>query len=182
MGVGNGASFLRPEQVLRKVGLRAESTFVHLGCGAGFWLIPAAKLVGASGKAIGVDIRSDMLSEAESRAKLQHLEQVVQTQRGDLEHNRGSKLDDAVADFVLIANIIHQADPVKLLTEGKRVLKPEGKMVIVEWDVTASPIGPPPPKRIPETDMKKIAEGVGLRTVEVFDASPYHYGLILSPR
>ncbi len=174
---------MRPEEVLRKIGLRAENTFVHLGCGAGFWLIPAAKMVGASGKAIGLDIRPDMLSEAENRARLQHLDHIVETHRGDLEAPGGSGLKDESADFVLVANIIHQADPKKLLTEGKRLLKPKGKLVVVEWDVVASPIGPPPTKRIPKEEIvREIAESVGLVTQETFDASPYHYGLILTRR
>lgn len=176
----NSASFLRPEEVLGKIGLRAGQTFVHLGCGAGFWLIPAAKIIGVGGKAIGVDIRPDMLSECEKRAGLARLSQVVQTARGDLEQDRGSTLPDAQADLVLIANIIHQADPSKLLREGKRIVKPDGHVVIVEWDVKASPLGPPPAKRIAESDMKKITQSAGLKTIDSFSASPYHYGLILA--
>lgn len=174
------ASFLRPEDVLRKIGLRAEQHFVHLGCGAGFWLIPAARIVGLGGKASGVDIRADMLSEAESRADLEHVGQIVETHRGDLEHDRGSTLADHVADVVLVANIIHQADPTKLLTEAKRVAKPGGNVVIVEWDVAASLIGPPPEQRLPEPDMRRLAEAVGLTFTRAFDASPYHYGLIFT--
>lgn len=176
------ASFLRPGDVLRSLGLRAEQTFVHLGCGAGFWLIPAAQIVGTSGKAIGVDIRGDMLSECDKRAALQHLGQVVQTQRGDLEEERGSHLPDAVADVVLVANIVHQANPAQLLTESRRLLKDDGRVVVIEWDVAASPLGPPPNQRLAQPDLEKIAEQVGLKVQKSFSASPYHYGIILTSR
>lgn len=179
MPVSDTSSFLRPDDVLRKIGLRAEQTLVHLGCGAGFWLIPAAQIVGASGKAIGVDIRPDILSEAESRAALAHLGHVVQTTQGDLEHDRGSGLADGLADLVLVANIIHQANPEKLLMEAKRILKADGKIAVVEWDVAASPLGPPSAKRIAAADMKKIVQSLGLTVQKSFHASPYHYGLIL---
>lgn len=182
MPVSDTSSFLRPADVLRKIGLRAEQTFIHLGCGAGFWLIPAARIVGVGGKAIGIDIRPDMLAECENRAQRARLGQIVQTVRADLEQPPGSALGEAMADLVLIANIIHQADSTKLLQEGKRLLKPDGKIAIVEWDVKASPLGPPPEKRLAQPDMQKIAESVGLHVKESFDASPYHYGLILSPR
>lgn len=174
------ASFLRPADALRQIGLRAEQRFVHLGCGAGFWLIPAAHIVGTGGKAIGVDIRSDMLSEAESRAEADHVGQIVETQRGDLEHERGSRLPDHMADVVLVANIVHQADPHKLLLEARRVAKPGGTVAIVEWDIAASPIGPPPEQRIPEPDIRQLAESLGLNFVRAFDPSPYHYGLIFT--
>lgn len=182
MATSSSASFLRPQQVLKTIGLRAEQAFVHLGCGAGFWLIPAAKIVGASGKAIGVDVRPDMLSEAENRANREHLGKIVQTVRADLEQDGGSTLPGGSADIVLIANIIHQADSTKLLEEGKRLLKPQhGQLVIVEWDVAASPIGPPPAKRIAQEDMKERAARLNLKAEKTFPASPYHYGIIFSP-
>lgn len=179
LGVSSSA-FLEPESVLRKIGLRAEQTLVHLGCGAGFWLIPAAQIVGVSGKVIGVDIRPDILSEAASRAQREHLDNIVHTVRGDLERDKGSRLEDEVADLVLVANILHQADSIKILKEAKRLAKVDGRIIVIEWDVAASPMGPPPDQRISEPEVRQIAEGLGLDVMESFTPSPYHYGLILA--
>ena len=112
-------SFIRPEDLWESVGLRANQTIVHLGCGAGFFLIPAARVVGHGGKAIGIDIRTDMLAEVESRARREHVEEVVKTRRANLEQPNSSALEDISADWVLVANILHQADPQTILQEAK---------------------------------------------------------------
>ena len=174
------SAFLDPESVLRRFGLRAEQTLVHLGCGAGFWLIPAAQIVGASGQVIGVDIRPDILSESVSRAQREHLDNIIHTVRGDLERDRGSRLEDEIADVVLVANILHQADPAKILSEAKRLAKVNGFIIVIEWDVAASPMGPPPAQRISAPEVSQLAESLDLDIVESFTPSPYHYGLILA--
>ena len=174
------SSFIRPDEFWRELGLQAGQVVVHLGCGAGFYLVPAAKLVGRMGKAIGIDLRSDMLEEAESRARRANLSDVVQTVRANLEESNGSKLTDSSADWVLVANILHQSNPVAILTEAKRINKDTGKIVVIEWDVIATPLGPPPSQRLSKDKVKEIASSVGLNIVQNFAPSPYHYGLTLT--
>lgn len=174
-------SFLRPDEVWREIGLRAEQTVVHLGCGAGFFLIPAAKIVGPQGKAIGIDIRPDILAEAESRAVREEVENIVTTVRANLE-NPNQEPKAQVADWVLIANILHQAEPSKILEEAKRIVKPDGTLAIIEWDTAASPLGPPPQERISEKEAQQMAEQYGFTYKDSFDPSPYHYGLLFSPK
>ena len=146
--VQNNESFIRPEDLLKEIGLRAEQTLVHLGCGAGFYLVPSAKIVGKNGKIIGVDILPDMLAEAEGRAKREGVDKTIQTIRGNLENEKGSTLEDAVADWVLVANVLHQSDPEKIINEAKRIVKPTGSIAIIEWDTIATRLGPPVMQRI----------------------------------
>lgn len=177
-----GSSFLRPDELWRQVGLAADATVVHLGCGPGFYLIPAAQIIGKKGKAIGVDILPAMLTETESRAERAGVWEQVKTIRANLELPSGSTLEAGSADWVLLANIMHQADPVKLLAEAKRIVKPEGVVVVAEWDTAATPLGPPPAKRVAKTSILEIATGLGLALKREFSPSPYHYGLLLTPR
>lgn len=176
----NGVSFIRPLEVWRSVDLAAGHTVVHLGCGAGYYLLPAAEIVGPQGRVIGIDIRSDMLAEAENRARRAALDQVIQTIRIDLEKEAGHLLAADQADFVLVANILHQADNQKILAEAARLAKPEGKVVVIDWDVAASPLGPPAEQRISQKVVIERAEASGLKHEHSFRPSPYHYGLIFS--
>ena len=111
-------SFIRPEVLLSTIGLRAQQTFVHLGCGAGFYLIPAARIVWSKGKSIGVDLLPDMIAEADNKARHQGLAGVVQTFRANIENPGGSGLPAKSADIVLVANILHQSDPSKVMLEN----------------------------------------------------------------
>jgi len=173
-------SFIRPEQFWRTFGLRANQTVVHLGSGAGFYLIPAAKIVGKKGRAIGIDVLEDMLQEAEGRAKREGVADIVETIRSNLENKNGSSLADNMADVTLVANILYQSDPVKIITEAARITKPGGAVIIVEWDVIATPLGPPAEQRVTPQSVRTIAEKVNLTFQKEFHPSPYHYGFLFT--
>ena len=173
-------NFIRPEEFWSNLGLRAEQTVVHLGAGAGFYLIPAAHIVGKKGKAIGVDVLPDMLAEIESRARREDVDDIIQTIRSNLENEPGSPLAPNSADWVLVANILHQSDPVKIFKEGLRVVAANGFVVVVEWDTSASPFGPPAASRISKDTVINAAMQVGLHVVREFRPGSYHYGIVLS--
>ncbi len=174
-------SFIRPDVVLNAMGLRAQQTFVHLGSGAGFYLIPAAVIVGPKGKSIGIDIRTDMLAEVENKAQHQKVEHIVQVLRANLENSPGSNLAAKSADWVLVANILHQSDPVKILTEAVRIVAASGHVTIIEWNTSATPFGPPVHNRKSSDEMKTLAQTCGLVVQKEFSPSPYHYGIVFSP-
>lgn len=173
-------SFIRPDAVLTSMGLRAQQVFIHLGSGAGFYLIPAAVIVGPKGKSIGVDIRTDMLAEAENKARQQGVEHIVQTLRANLENSPGSDIPKKSADWVLVANILHQSDPTKILTEAVRVVAANGHVAVIEWNTSSTPFGPPIHHRKSKDEMKEIAVSCNLKLEKEFEPSPYHYGLIFT--
>lgn len=175
------SSFIRPDDFWRKVGVKAGQKVVHLGCGAGFYLIPVAKLVGKQGSVIGVDIMSNLLAEAEGRAQREGVDDIVHVVRADLDVLKGSRLPHGMADLVLVANILHQANPEAILGEARRIVSDEGRVVVVEWDVVSTPIGPPNSRRIAKEDVLAIAIRGGLKLQNDFLPSPYHYGLVLVP-
>ena len=58
-----------PEAILAAIGLKKDDTFVDVGCGAGYFSIPAAKIVGLSGKVYGVDITPEMIARLKDKAR-----------------------------------------------------------------------------------------------------------------
>ena len=174
-------SFIHPEALWREVGLAAGQTVVHLGCGAGFYLVPAASMVGADGKVIGIDLMADLLEEAEGRARREGVDGVVQTIRANLENPEGSTLETDMADWVLVANILHQSSPPAILAEAARVVKPTGQVLVIDWNTAASPLGPPAEVRVSEGAAREHAEAAGLAVTKAWRPSPYHYGLLLKP-
>lgn len=171
--------FLRPDKFWYEIGLRANQTIVHLGCGAGFFLNPAAKIVGPQGKVIGVDIRSDMLQEVESRANRDGFAEIVTTIRTDLEKGLVDNIEPNTSDWTLVTNILSQTDPQKILLEAKRITKNGGKIIIVEWSVSQATIGPPVEKRLPKDQVLAVTAKLNLSLDKEFTPSPYHYGLFI---
>jgi len=52
--------FLNPNEILEEIGLMGQMTFADFGCGAGYFTIPAAKMVGDHGKVYAVDILKEV--------------------------------------------------------------------------------------------------------------------------
>ena len=85
------SNFIRPDDVLREVGIREGMKVVHLGSGPGFYVIPAARYVGPAGRAVGIDIRENTLETLKHKAKMEGLDN-VDAIRGDLEKLNGLNL------------------------------------------------------------------------------------------
>jgi len=174
-------SFIRPDKFWRDLGLRANQTVAHLGCGAGFYIVPAARIVGDKGAVFGVDVLPDMLAEAEGRAEREGVADIITTIRADLESKKSSTIKPKSIDWVLVANILYQSDPSKVLAEAAKIAKPGGTIVVVEWDVVATPLGPPAADRIAKPEVITIADQLKLKLTNEFAPSPYHYGLLFTP-
>src|SRR5687767_14156488 len=102
----------------------AEWTVGDLGCGTGQMTAALAPFVG---HVIAVDASAAMLQAAKKR--LQDFEN-VELRRGDLE---SLPIDDARLDAATLALVLHHLpEPGRALTEVRRVLKPQGRLIVVD--------------------------------------------------
>mgnify|MGYP001611893598 FL=1 len=148
------------------------------GCGAGFYSIPLARAVGSAGKVYALDAQKEMLELVRSKARVQRLLNIA-TVIADLERPRGSNLAEGAIDFVIISNILHQADDKSaLLKEASRILKTGGMAVVVEWSTLNRGAGPKTEMVVPKDAAEKLLESAGLKRVKEFYAGENHYGLL----
>lgn len=97
-----------------------------LGCGDGYLTIEAAKW---AKKVIAVDRSAEMLTRAKALAKRRHVSNIV-WKRGELEQ---LPLDDASVDVAVLSQALHHAqDPARALAEAARVLRPGGRLLILD--------------------------------------------------
>lgn len=165
--------FLNPQKVLSELELRENMIAADFGCGSGGWVIPLAKSL-KEGKVVAIDILEEPLSALKSRAQLEKISN-IETARRDLE--KGSGLGDDSLDLVLATNLLFQVeDKNAILKEIKRVLKKDGKTLIVDW-LPGAPLGPEAGRVSPE-EVKRLAKELGLKLKKEFEAGAYHYGLI----
>lgn len=100
---------------------------LDLGAGAGMDLIIAAKLVGPSGKVIGVDMTDEMLKTARRNVEEAGLTN-VELRKGLIED---LPVESISVDWVISNCVINLSpDKQKVFSEIYRVLKPGGKMVV----------------------------------------------------
>ena len=148
------------------------------GCGSGHWVIPLAKQIGSQGKIYAVDIQKEALEAVRSQAKLEHIDS-IETIWADLELPGATKLKDGIIDLIIIANILFQAEnKTNVLQEALRILKPSGRLMLVEWDMSQTIAGPSMANRIPRQEVETLLAKVGFIFEKEFSAGSQHYGLL----
>jgi SAM-dependent methyltransferase len=174
------SGFFNPEQTLKVFGLdQGVHDLVEFGCGYGTFTLAAAKLF--TGTVHALDIEPEMVSAVEEKCRAAGIVNVRATLRDFVA--TGTGLADDSMDAALLFNILHHEEPVALMHEAWRVLKPNGRLAVIHWNYDpATPRGPA--MEIRPRPEQCIAWGVaaGLRFDESnrFDLPPHHYGLLFS--
>jgi len=168
-----------PEDILPRIGLRRGSTFIDVGCGGGFFTIPAAKIVGKSGVVYGLDIDSESIEVVKQRAKREELDNLVLVV-GDAEK---TIVCESCADIVFLANVLHDfGDPLEVLRNSKRMLKQGGLFVDLDWKKIKTEYGPPLNIRFSEEQAKQLIEEAGFRAEAPAEGGPFHYTITAKHR
>ena len=93
----------------------------------------------------------------------------------------GTKLRDDVLDAVIASNILFQVDDRKALaTEAKRVLREDGKLLLIDWAGSYGGLGPPADRVVPEHAAEELFITAGFHKVKSFRAGPHHYGIVFT--
>ncbi len=164
--------FLNPIEVLKQLKLKANMVACDFGSGSGGWALPLAKIL-EDGKVIAVDILEEPLSALRSKAQTEGIKN-VETLKFNVE--KGTSLLNNSCDIVLMTNLLFQAEnKIGIMEEGKRVLKPGGEILVVDWKngVTFGPgifVSP--------EEVKNLANSANLKLEKEFSAGNYHYGLV----
>ncbi|MGH2447273.1 MAG: class I SAM-dependent methyltransferase [Chloroflexota bacterium] len=165
---------LRPDKPLRAIHPTAGETALDVGAGTGFWTVPLAELVGPTGRVIAADIEPVMLADLRELIAARNLSnvEVLQTGEADL------PLPDGVVDLAVMGYVLHEPpDASAFLHEVARVLRPRGRVLVIEWHKKDTEEGPPVEHRIAEQDAVKLLEAAGFDVHPVAAASSDVYVL-----
>jgi ubiquinone/menaquinone biosynthesis C-methylase UbiE len=144
---------IQPETVIRLLEIKENEIIADLGAGNGYFSVPIAKKV--IGELYAVDIEPKMLKLLKEQADSEAVKNIVYVE-GNLED---IPLENESIDKILIAFVTHEIPNLKkAIQEFKRILKPNGKLLVLEWDTVQSEIGPPLSERIPSEDLKNQFE------------------------
>jgi ubiquinone/menaquinone biosynthesis C-methylase UbiE len=171
------SQFINPSAVVAQTGLMQGQVVADLGCGNGFYVLPAAQMTGPTGIVYAVDVQTQKLAATMSIANQFGYKnvRVMQANLGKplLDINPGS------CDLVIIGNILHEIEQKdELIKNVYRVLKSPGRVVAVEWKRTATPFGPPIDKRMDQEKLEILLQLAGFRKVKDLQADGYHYAVL----
>ena len=170
--------FSNPKNNIKQLGLREGMLVADFGSGSGHYAIEASKIVGESGRVYAIDIQQALIKKIKNLATAEHRGN-VDVLWGDIEQVGGTKLGDESVDVVIIANDLFQVEEKNnVIAEAKRILKPEGKALAVDWSDSFGGIGPASEDVVIESEARKMFSENGFELMDRFDAGKYHYGLI----
>lgn len=177
--VRSGTKLLHPLEILEHVDVRARMHIADLGCGAlGHFVFPAAELVGSKGVVYAVDILRDALEMIDRRAEQQGFSQ-VRTVWSDIDVYGGTHIPEGSVDMVLLVNnLFLSQNPEALAKEIARLTKRGGKVVVIDWKTTVTPVGPPIERRVSKEEARSFMTIPEFEPFDSFEAGPCHYGLV----
>jgi len=156
-------AFVVPEEAVESFGLIPGAVVADFGCGSGHYSIAAAKKVGDLGKVYAIDIQKDLLGALKGAAKVNHLKN-IEIVWANLDVPNGSKLQDASVDFVIISNILFQAEKKEeIAREALRILKQGGRVAVIEWAVKGEPRLGREKNKMPKQDVQTIFLQTGFK-------------------
>ncbi len=176
---GYWQTFFDAKKVLQSlVNLTSSGRILEFGSGYGTFTLPLAE---AGHGVIGLDIETNLVQELNQIAhnkKMTNMQAYVRDFVLEGAGEAGNSLD-----HVLLYNILHIEDPVALLKEAWRILKPGTTASILHWrsDIP-TPRGPSLEIRPTAEQCIQWAEQAGFhhtQMVSLEDSAPYHFGIII---
>ncbi len=171
--------FIDPLSVIAQIEVLPGNIIADFGCGAGYFSIPLSQAVGKEGMVYSLDILPQALEIVESKAKIAGVSNII-AERANLEKERGSKLNDNSADWVILKDMLFQnKGKDAIIKEAHRVLKPRGKALLVEWSDKNFSIGPEKKLRIPTDDLLKSIKKNNFSVSKIINAGNFHYAMVI---
>lgn len=183
MGVG-GAGWLEraeredeesPKTAVRMMQLKPGMAVADFGAGSGYYTELLARAVGPSGKVFATDIQPGMIELLKKRIQSRKLLQVEPI----LSTNDSSGLPPGCCDLILMVDVYHElARPQEVLRELKTALKPDGRLVLLEFrkEDPNVPIREEHKMSIAEARMELEAEGYRLE--QALPGLPWQHMLV----
>lgn len=163
-----------PLKLLNSLKVKPGQTICDFGCGNGFHSLQLAKRVGPTGTIHAIDIQPEMLEMLEERAGPRGLENIKPIAATEEE----SGLSPGAYDMVLMVDVYHElANPAEILAEVRRSLKPEGRLVLVEFREEDEEVPILPLHKMSQVQVLKELTANGFKLVGQFDRLPWQHVL-----
>jgi predicted methyltransferase len=168
----------KPDQIMDALGIAEGSVVADLGAGGGWFTIRLARRVGPNGIVYAEDIQPLMLAALERSIQRENLMNV----RPVLGTPNDPRLPAGI-DAALIVDAYHEmeippGDPVMLLRNLSKSLKPHGRIGIVDFNPGGGGPGPAPEERVDPDKVVQAAAAAGLQLIGREAVAPFQFLLV----
>lgn len=166
----------KPDEVIAALKLGPASVVGEIGAGSGFFTLRLAKVVR---HVYAVDAEPRLLEVLRDRLEKAAVRNVTPV-LGMAEH---PLLPQGACDLALAVDTLHHfPDMAAYLKALAGVLRPGGRIAIVDWHKRELPVGPTMERKVAREEALLAGEQAGLALVDEPAFLPYQYFLVLEPR
>jgi ubiquinone/menaquinone biosynthesis C-methylase UbiE len=161
-----------PDRMLAALEIKKGSVVADVGAGVGYHVWRLAELVGPTGKVFAEDIQEDMLrllSKNIKDRKLQNVDIVLGTPTDP-------KLPERSLDLVLMVDVYHEfSDPIAMMKRIQAALKPDGRVVLVEFRKEDPNVPIQPLHKMSVQDVRSELEPLGFKFQSTIEFLPWQH-------
>jgi len=156
----------QPEKVLDALKIAPGSTVADIGAGTGYFSVRLAKRVGPQGRVLATDIQPEMLARLSAtlqKTGLHNIEPILCTPTD-------ARLPPGQLDLALMVDVYHElAYPEETMAQVRRALKPDGRLVLVEYRGEDPRVPIKPEHKMTLHQVHSEIEPMGFRLHQVFE-------------
>lgn len=166
-----------PDKALDELKLKPGMVVADVGAGTGYMSLKLSKRVGPSGKVYAEDVQPEMLDKVRANAAKARAAN-IQTVQGTY---TDPKLPQGQMDLVLLVDVYHEfSEPQKMLRGIRASLKPDGRLVLLEYRKEDPNIPIIPEHKMSVAEVKTELEAEGFVLGPVIETLPRQHILILT--
>ena len=169
-------AYQKPHEVIDALDLKPGEVIADIGAGSGYFSFRFAQHVGP-GRVYAVDISPDMILHMNRRIRDMRIANITTV----LAPPDDPLLADASLDRVVICNTWHHIEKQReYLTLLKKILKPGGQLVMIDYQKRQLPVGPPLEMKIAREDLVRQLEQAEFQLLKEHTFLPYQYFLVFT--
>jgi predicted methyltransferase len=170
-------AYQKPDEVIQALALKPGETVADIGSGSGYFTLRLAAAVGDTGRVYGVDIDPEMVRHLNRRVR----DAGVRNVQTILSEPDDPLLPDGSIDRFVVVDTWHHIDrQPEYLALLKRMLRPGGQVVMIDFQKRELPVGPPLDMKIAREDLVRQMETNGFRLAQEHVFLPYQYFLVFT--
>ncbi len=170
-------AYQKPGEVMAALGLKAGEVVADVGAGSGYFALRFAPSVGPAGRVYAIDISPEMIIYLNRRirdAGVRNLQTILAAPDDPL-------LPDAAVDRFFICDTWHHIGEQELyLARMRKMLRPGGQVVMIDFQKRELPLGPPMSMKIAKEDLIRQMEAAGFQLLREHTFLPYQYFLVFT--
>ena len=150
--------------IMKELGIRPGQIMLDAGCGNGYMSKLFSEAVGSTGKVYALDPDEEAIAALRNETIGTNVEALV----GDI--STTTDLEELSIDFIYVSTVLHGFSPEQVRgfrDEVKRLLKPGGKLAIIEIEKRPTSFGPPLDIRFSPEELQQALPLASLGTVQI---------------